>query len=1114
MTSSGGRPDGLDPRQSRAVDSGLPGAEQEPGGRFIPRRSPDSRAPASFAQGRLWYIDQWQPNSPLYNMHAVYRLGGPLDVALLDRCLTEIARRHEVLRTRFVAPDGAPVQVVEPPGSVASSLLDLSSNSLEENEGRLQGLLTSLVRQSFRLDRLPLWRSAVIRLAPDEHVWVLTIHHVICDGWSMQILNREVSTLYEAFGRGEASPLPDLPIQYADYSIWQRQMLGGPLLQEQLKFWMSRLSGAPPLLELPLDHPRPSELTSSGFHLRSAAPSGLAAALTTFCKARRVTPFITLLTAFAVLLRRITGQEDLVIGTPVANRSYLELEPLIGFFVNTLALRIDVSGNPTFGEMLNRVRSLALDAYDHQDLPFERLVEELHPERALTYTPVFQVLFQADETARTRLTLPGLTVKPLAVDSGTARIDLTLAIQRDADGLHTSSVFNSDLFERSTIEEQVSAFHTLLETALDEPDTSIAALPLLSPSQQQRVLIEWNRTGAAYPSCHCLHHLFEEQAARWPDSPAVWSRGRTLTYDELNRRANALAFELMERGVRPEVPVAILMDRGPAAIVALLGVMKAGGAYLPLDTSTPADRLRLILQDAGVSLALTCASASQLLEGTPVESILVDLERPLPDHGLTVNPITSVTPDNLAYIIYTSGSTGVPRGVLVAHRGVVNMVAFDHRTFDLGPSSRVIDVVSLSFDAATRHIFLALGGGGCLYMPDAETILSPPALLELMREQAITHAPFIVSVIMALPWDELPALRVVNVGGEACPAELVARWGAGRRLFNVYGPTETSIFATLAECAADGHPPPIGRPIANSTAYVLDENQQPLPVGTVGELCLGGIGVARGYLNRPELTAERFLPDPFSSLPGARLYRTGDLARFRPDGNIGFVGRRGFQVKIRGFRVELGEIEGALSAHPAVRQAVVVTFGDASREHSLAAYVVLHEHASAATDQLIDYLAGLLPPYMVPASLAILPALPLTSSGKIDRGALPAPARRETPGTYHEPRTEMERSVAAVWRRVLNLDRVGTQENFFDLGGHSLLAMQVVAQLEGQYGVRLSPRDLLLGTLAQVAASLERQSHGTGQFGAPDAPRAGAPERPHGIRGLLRRLRVRDGDPR
>ncbi len=1055
---------------------------------IVPRQPPGSTVPASFAQSRLWYIDQWQPNSPLYNVADAYRLKGPLDVDILNRCLTEIARRHEVLRTRFVAPEGLPLQVIEPPSPIASTLRDLSAEPRAEVEARLQALITAEVHRPFRLDELPLWRSLLIRLAPDEHVWVLTIHHIIYDAWSGQILHRELAALYRAFSQGQPSPLPELGIQYADFSVWQRKQAHSPLFREQLEFWRSRLSGAPALLELPADRPRPSEMTTSGATVRTELPAELDAALTSFSRAQRVTPFVTLLAAFAATLYRISGQSDLVIAAPVANRTQVEIEPLLGFFVNTLALRIDVSGRPSFRRLVERVRDVVFDALDHQDLPFERLVEELQPQRALTHTPIFQVLFQLNEIGRVPLLFDDISVEETPFDYGVARMDLAVTLNRSSAGLRGFAIYNSDLFDAATIQSQLAAFAALLEKALANPDCPVEQLPLLAPADRQRVLVDWNRTQEAYPADLCLHQLFERQAQSRPTACAVSDQAGELTYDQLNRRANALARQLLQRGVGPEVPVALLVDNSAAAVVAILAVLKAGGAYVPLDPTAPDERLGLIIRDSGARLALAVPALAPRLRASGLQCLLVQHHDPAPPGDWAENPSTGVTPDNLAYIIYTSGSTGTPRGVQIAHRGLVNLIHFDLRAFRIGSSAHVLQPLAISFDAATMQIFNALGGGGCVYMPDAETLLSPPALLQYVSQNKVSHTTFVVSMMMALPYAHLPDFCDVAVGGEAVPPELVARWIKGRRLYNVYGPTETSILTVWAPCAVDAQKPPIGRPIANCFAYVLDRNLQPMPVGVVGELCLGGVAVARGYLNQPALTAERFVPDPFCGEPGARMYRTGDLVRFLPDGNIDFVGRRDFQVKVRGFRVELGEIESALRQHPAVAEAVVQTYDAPGSQHQLAAYVVLKADRTVSVADLMEHLSRKVPPYMLPTSLTVLPAMPLTSAGKLDRRALPAPARPVGVGTLIEPTTAMERLVAAVWCRALGLEKVSVRDNFFDLGGHSLLAMQVIAQVHQQTGIQLSPREMVLGTLAQVAAALERSAKTTTPEPGPSAP--------------------------
>jgi amino acid adenylation domain-containing protein len=896
--------------------------------------------PLSFAQAGLWFLDQLQPESAFYNIPLALRLSGQLNIAALESSLNEIIRRHEALRTNFAMVGGQPVQVIASTLTLKLVQVDLRHLAESEREVEAQRLATVEAMLPFNLEREPLVRATVQQLDSDQHVLLLIMHHIISDGWSLGVFVREFAELYKAFSTGMAPVLPELSIQYADFAVWQRQWLTPEVVSAQLNYWKQQLLDAPALLELPADRPRPAVQTFQGAYHSFSLSLELSVALAALGKRAGVTLFMTLLAAFQTLLYRLSGQEDIVVGTPVAGRNRKEIEGLIGFFVNTLVLRTDLGGHPSFEELLGRVREVALGAYAHQDLPFEQLVEALQPMRDLSYTPLFQVMFALDDALVPAVELPDVTVSPLAVETGTAKFDLTLSMENTASGLMGEWEYNTDLFDEATIARMAGHFQTLLEAIAAHPKQKISELPLLTPAERQQLIVEWNNTWAEYPQDRCIHQLFEEQVERAPDAVAVVFEEEQLTYRELNARANQLAHYLQSLGVGPEVLVGLCVERSFDTIVGILGVLKAGGAYVPLDPAYPQERLAFMLEDSSVPVLLT---QEKLVEKLPQNSAQVvcldgDIEK-IAAHS-SDNLSSSVTPDNLAYIIYTSGSTGKPKGVLLAHKGLCNLATAQIQLFGVQPDSRILQFASFSFDVATSDVVITLSSGATLYLATKDSILPGAGLIEVLRDKAITHADLPVSVLSMLPFEELPALRTIVVGGEPCPPELVARWAPGRQFFNAYGPTEATVSATVALCNDGNQKPPIGRPIANTQVYILDTHNQPVPIGVSGELHIGGAGLAKGYLNRPDLTCSKFIPNPFSDEPGSRLYKTGDLARYLPDSNIEYLGRTDNQVKIRGFRIELGEIEAALGQHPDVREVAVICREDTPGNKRLVAYVV------------------------------------------------------------------------------------------------------------------------------------------------------------------------------
>ncbi len=1048
---------------------------------------PVSRAghlPLSYAQQRLWFLDQLVPGNAFYNLPVVLQLTGELHYQALEEALNEIVRRHEALRTTFVLQGEEPTQQIAAEVHIPIQITSLEKLAPEEREARAQELIINEVRKPFDLAQGPLLRAHILRLDDNEHIVLFIMHHIVSDGWSMAILVRELATLYPVFLEGKPSPLPELEIQYADFAAWERQWLKSENLARHQEYWKNQLAGSPALLNLPTDHPRPSVLSSKGAHLSFVLPVDLSQAIMDLCHKEGHTVFMVLLSAFMTLLYRYSGQTDINIGTAVANRNREEIEGLIGFFVNTLVLRGDLSGNPTFRQFMQQIRQVTLEAHSHQDLPFEMLVELMQPAREMSHTPLFQVMFTLDNAPAEKLELPGLTLKPIAAESGTSKFDLTLSMFAGEDQLAGNFEFSTDLFEPATIEKMALHFQVLLEGIVADPDRRVAHLPLLTQEETQQILVEWNQEALPFAGDRCFHELFEAQVDRQPEAVAVRfvthaSRGevKTLTYQELDERANRLAQFLAIQGVGPEVLVGVCLDRSIELIVAILAVLKAGGAYLPLDPSYPRRRLGFMVKDAGVNLVITTSRLRGRLPGNHLHAIEIDKEWERIAQLPSEKPTSSVKPHNLAYVIYTSGSTGVPKGSLLPHYGLANIVAAQQHAFGLGPGDQVLQFSSISFDAATFDLAIALGLGASLCMGSQESLRPGPELLAFLKHQSINFVVLPPSAMLALPLETLPDLRILAVAGEACPAELVRRWASDRAFFNLYGPTECTIWSTYARCQEGNQAPPIGRPIPNTQVYVMDEYQQPVPVGVPGELYLGGVGVGRGYLNRPDLTAERFIPNPFSNSQGDRLYRTGDLVRYRQDGNLEFLGRVDHQVKVRGFRIELGEIEAILRKHPQIEEAVVILDQEAGVTPRLVAYVVPQAGTELTPDDLRNKLAHTLPEFMIPALFVLLEQMPLTPSGKIDRQALPKPKQQRplAPADYVPPRNVLEEKLMEMWQKIIQVDKIGVHDNFFELGGDSIRGAVFINQLQKTLGESIMVAALFeaqtISTLAEYIAS-------------------------------------------
>ncbi|HEX7239654.1 MAG TPA: amino acid adenylation domain-containing protein, partial [Longimicrobiaceae bacterium] len=1037
--------------------------------RHVPRRAGSGPAPLSFAQQRLWFIHQLDPAGSAYNMPYPLRLQGPLRAEVLGRALSEVVRRHEALRTVFaVVEDGEAVQVVRPAAPVPFPVVDLAGLPAEDAGAEAWRLSTEESLRPFDLTRGTLLRATLLRLAAEEHAALFTLHHVVSDAWSMDVLVREVSVLYEAFSRGEPSPLPELPVQYADFAAWQRERLSGEAMEGELRYWRERLAGAPPLLEIPTDRPRPPVPGVRGAYGEVSIPPEAAHALRELAAGEGATPFMALLAAWQLLLARWSGQDDVSIGTPIAGRTHAELEGLIGFFVNTLVLRTGLDGAPTFRELLRRVRETTLGAFGHQEVPFERLVEELHPERSLAHTPLFQAMFafQAGGPPGSALRLEGLRMAPLSHGRAVAKFDLSLTLEERGEGIGGALLYRAELFEPATVERMLRHFASLAGRLASAPDRPVAEAALLAPAERAALLEDWSAPRLDPPR-EGVHALFAEQARRTPGAPAVVSAAETLTYAELDRRADRLARRLAGLGVGPDARVAVCVERSAELVAALLGVLGAGAAYVPLDPGYPADRLAFALADSGARVLLTQERLRDRLPADGIEVVLVDGEAAADGDAAGAD----VGPDHLAYVIHTSGSTGTPKGVAVPHGALASHMRWMLRAYPLSAGDRVLQKTPVGFDASVWELWAPLLAGATLVMAPPDAHRDTAALARIVESERITVLQVVPSLLAAMAdgggLARCTGLRRLFCGGEALPAELAerARSETGAEVVNLYGPTEVCI-QSVTHAYAGGEPGatvPIGRPVDGVRAVVLDPAGEPAPAGVAGELYLGGAQLARGYLGRPDLTAERFVPDPFSAAPGERLYRTGDRARRLPDGALEFLGRVDQQVKVRGFRIEPGEVEAALRRHPSVRDAVVV-----AREERLVGYVV---GAGADAAELRAFLRASLPEHMVPSALVALDAFPLTPGGKLDRRALPAP--EGDPGAGHAPpRTSTEAALAAIFAAVLRREEVGVHAHFFDLGGHSLLATRVVSRVREEFGVEVPLRAVF--EAPTVAALAER----------------------------------------
>jgi len=1169
----------LTPERRRLVELWLrtkAAAPPSPAPSGIPRRSANAPCPLSFAQQQFWFVQQWEPESVAYTIPIAVRIEGPCDPPALVRSLQAIVARHEILRTTFLAVDGQPQQIIAPALALPLRQLDLTALPPSIHEQQTEHLFDMVLATPFDLERGPLLRAYLLRLAADAHVLLITLHHIVFDDWSHAVLVRELLALYAAFHAGQPAPLPALPIQYGDYAAWQRQRAATGQFDDQLAFWTAQLRDAPVLLDLPTDYPRPPIASAQGTSYLFALPAALRADLTALSRQSGTTLFMMLLAAFSVLIARVSGQTDLLIGTSIAGRTQAEVEGLIGLFANVLALRTRLEGNPPFRELLQRVRSVTLAAYDHQAVAFEQVLQALTLTRDPSRHPLFQVGLVVQTAPQPTLQGAGVEVKQLEVRQSGAVYDLTLVFREEQGGLRGRLEYRTDLFEATTIARLVRQFQLLFAGIVAEPDQRIAALPLLSAAERRQMLIEWNDTTAEYPRDATIHEIFEAQATRFPDAVAImYDEGRRtkdepkpssvhLTYAALDRRANQLAHTLQTHGVGPDALVGVYMDRSLELVIALLGTLKAGGAYVPLDPAYPSERITFMLEDAQVRVLVTNDELSDketsrqadkqidpllvcLSPPLLVSPSVVDLAADWPTiaHEPAEEPPSRAGGANLAYVIYTSGSTGTPKGVPIPHHAVVNHLHAMRQRPGLTDQDALLSVTTLSFDIAALELFLPLTSGARLVLTSREVAADGAGLAATLASSGATvmqATPATWRMLLDAGWLGRRDLTIL-CGGEAFSRELADQLRIrSRSLWNMYGPTETTIWSAAIPVVDAGGPVPIGRPIANTQIYLLDQAMQPTPVGVAGELYIGGVQLARGYLGRPDLTAERFIPNPFATvgswqdavgsllsatgprLPTAdcRLYKTGDLTRWRADGQLEFLGRADQQVKLRGFRIELGEVEAGLLAHPSVRSCVVLLREDAPGEQWLVAYIVPTEgtgdreqgtgngspqstvgiprsndwthsepssivhhpsspnedsdsslipRPSARAAELRSYLAARLPAYMIPSAFVVLDALPLTSNGKIDRRALPAPGMPASEAIFVAPRDENEELLAGIWAEVLRRERIGIHDIFFEIGGHSLLATQVLARMRKVFGVELPLRALFeTPTVADLAA--------------------------------------------
>lgn len=1051
-------------------------------------RAHSAETPLSYAQERLWFLDQLEAGSSFYHLSAALHIHGSLNTTAVASAFDRIVNRHEILRTAFTIRDGRPVQIIESEGRVQVTIQDLGD---EQGQDTIVQLAKEEARRPFRLDKSPLMRITLVKVRDQEHVLLITMHHIISDGWSLGVLMREFAAYYLRSVGDDSVILPPLAIQYADYANWQRRWYSGEALNRALDYWKTKLEGRKPTLALPTDRPRPAAQSYRGTTYRMALSLSLTESLKTLSHRSNTTLFTTLLAAFQVLLYRYSGQEDFCLGTPMANRPRAEIEPLIGFFVNTVVFRSDISGASSFLDLLSRVRETVLGAQSYQDIPFEKLVEALQPIRDLSYSPIFQVMFSLDRDHLQSATLPGLEMSALPIETQHTRFDLTLDMTESKGAISEVWEYSTDLFDQNTIERMAGHYQRLLECIVVDPARSLFELPLLTERERHRALVEWNATECNdLPDC-CLHQLVEDQTRRTPDAIAIRFLDQTVTYQDVNERADHLAGVLRAMGVGPDMMVGLCVERSPAMIIGMLGILKAGAVYVPIDPEYPEARIALMVNDADMAVLLTQPHLLGSLSHPHASVLYVDHHGRLLSDNLPRLDGQAGWPDQLAYVIYTSGSTGRPKGVMVTHRNAVNFLYAMRTSLSFDARDAVLAVTSISFDIAVLELFLPLTTGATILLVDRETSHDGEKLLALLNNSSTTvmqATPATWRMLLQAGWTGTERLKIL-CGGEALSIDLAGQLlKFGKELWNLYGPTETTVWSAVHQVSDAVTPILIGRPIANTEIYIVDAGLQPVPVGVAGEIYIGGVGVARGYWSRPDLTSERFIPDPFGRRSGGRLYRTGDLGRWRSDGTIECLGRIDHQVKVRGYRIEPGEIESRLVEHPQITQAVVTVHDDGRGEKRLVGYVV--SSAPVASGDLRDFLRNRLPEYMVPSHYMFLEQFPLTPNGKIDRKALPAPDDvNQSSRRYEAPRTATEAALTEIWREVLGAERVGIHDNFFELGGDSILSIQVISRVR-QRGISITPRQLfqqqtiaeLAGVVSQMPQSRIEEGADTEEF--------------------------------
>ena len=1055
--------------------------------RAITQVKRDGASLLSFAQQRLWFLNQLEPGSAVYNIPDAVRLHGALDEKALANALNEIVRRHEVLRTVYPESQGQPLQQLTPPRPVKFESVDLKRVAECVREAQAERLAAEEVVKPFDLAHDQMLRALLIHLSNDDHILLLTMHHIASDGWSLGVIRRELAQLYDAFSRGEPSPLPELPIQYGDFAHWQRSTVTGESLESRLQYWRKQLSGQLLPLELPCDHPRPGVQTYNGRTRRSYLPADKVSALKSIGLHEGATFFMTLLAVFKVLMYRYTEQEDLLVGTPTAGRDRAETESLVGFFVNTVVLRTDLSGNPSFRDLLHRVRDVSVGAFANQDLPFEKLAAEINPERNRSRTPLFQTLFALQSASSGTIELPGLRAEAFHVDWQSSKFDLSLFATEDSTGgCQLLLEYCTDLFEAESIDRMLGHFRELIASICRNPDEPISTLRMLTETEREQLVFGWNQNQTPYPRDKCVHQLFEEQAARTPDDVALLFGAKAMTYRELNESANRVAHHLLARGVKSGDYVGLCFERSFELVTAILGILKAGAAYVPLDPTYPKDRLHYMIEDARLAVLV---GQRELIQRLPVGNatvVCLDTDWEAIAHESCKNPPLHGDPTSLAYIMYTSGSTGQPKGVMIPHRGIVRLVK-NTNYVQLGSNEVFLLAAPIAFDASTFEIWGALLNGARLAIPPAG-LLSLRDLSDSITQFNVTTL-WLTSGLFHLMTDssvdEFKKLRQLLAGGDVLSVPHVRRVlevAPNCRLINGYGPTESTTFAC---CHTITNPRlasiPIGRPISNTQVYILDRHKIPTPIGVPGELYIGGDGLALGYLNKPELTAERFIENPLPLAPGERLYKTGDRVRYLSDGTIEFLGRVDNQVKIRGFRIELDEISAALNLHPEIRDSVAIVHEPAAGDKRLIAYFVSKSAKAPHSDELKTFLADRLPAWTVPSLFIHLDSMPLSANGKVDRRALPVPELRggDKPSETLAPRNPIEAELAQIWEELLKVRPVGIRDSFFELGGHSLLAVRMMSRVEQVYGKKV-PLSALFATptIEHLAQAILRRTDG------------------------------------